>query len=80
MFTPTLRCECAQPGLIDTMRKWCIDEDIQNIIKETRRIFSRSNLNTLIKFDNWDVILKLRKSYNTLIQNSDLTSPEKSPF
>ena len=21
MFTPTLRCECAQPGLIDTMRK-----------------------------------------------------------
>ena len=24
MFTPTLRCECAQPGLIDTMRKWCI--------------------------------------------------------
>ena len=25
MFTPTLRCECAQPGLIDTMRKWCID-------------------------------------------------------
>ena len=22
MFTPTLRCECAQPGLIDTMRKW----------------------------------------------------------
>ena len=25
MFTPTLRCECAQPGLIDTMRKWSID-------------------------------------------------------
>ena len=24
MFTPTLRCECAQPGLIDTMRKWFI--------------------------------------------------------
>ena len=24
MFTPTLRCECAQPGLIDTMRKWSI--------------------------------------------------------
>ena len=21
---PTLRCECAQPGLIDTMRKWSI--------------------------------------------------------
>ena len=28
MFTPTLRCECAQPGLIDTMRKWSIDHDI----------------------------------------------------
>ena len=26
MFTPTLRCECAQPGLIDTMRKWSIGE------------------------------------------------------
>ena len=24
MFTPTLRCECAQPGLIDTKRKWSI--------------------------------------------------------
>ena len=24
MFTPTLHCECAQPGLIDTMRKWSI--------------------------------------------------------
>ena len=24
MFTPGLRCECAQPGLIDTMRKWSI--------------------------------------------------------
>ena len=26
MFTPTLRCECAQPGLIDTMRKWSIHQ------------------------------------------------------
>ena len=26
MFTPTLRCECAQPGLIDTMRKWSIEQ------------------------------------------------------
>ena len=25
MFTPTLRCECAQPGLIDTMQKWSTD-------------------------------------------------------
>ena len=25
MFTPTLRCECAQPRLIHTMRKWSID-------------------------------------------------------
>ena len=24
MFAPTFRCECAQPGLIDTMRKWSI--------------------------------------------------------
>ena len=24
MFTPTSRCKCAQPGLIDTMRKWSI--------------------------------------------------------
>ena len=28
MFTPTLRCECAQPGLIDTMRKWCIADSV----------------------------------------------------
>ena len=28
MFTPTLRCECAQPGLIDTMRKWSISSYI----------------------------------------------------
>ena len=28
MFMPTLRCECAQPGLIDTMRKWSIRKDI----------------------------------------------------
>ena len=31
MFTPTLRCECAQPGLIDTMRKWSIAQNIENI-------------------------------------------------
>ena len=24
MFTPTLRCECAQPGLIDTIWEWSI--------------------------------------------------------
>ena len=30
MFTPTLRCECAQPGLIDTMRKWSIDSQKNN--------------------------------------------------
>ena len=31
MFTPTLRCECAQPGLIDTMRKWSIQQCILHI-------------------------------------------------
>ena len=25
MFTPTLRCECAQPASDRLMRKWCID-------------------------------------------------------
>ena len=30
MFTPTLRCECAQPGLIDTMQKWSIGQVIDN--------------------------------------------------
>ena len=25
MFTPTLRCECAQPVSDRLMRKWCID-------------------------------------------------------
>ena len=25
MFTPTLRCECAQPASDRVMRKWCID-------------------------------------------------------
>ena len=24
MFTPTLRCECAQPASDQLMRKWCI--------------------------------------------------------
>ena len=24
MFTPTLRCECAQPASDRLMRKWCI--------------------------------------------------------
>ena len=33
MFTPTLRCECAQPGLIDTMRKWSIMlSSVENIM------------------------------------------------
>ena len=27
MFTPTLRCECAQPGLIDTIWEWSIEAD-----------------------------------------------------
>ena len=30
MFTPTLRCKCAQPGLIDTMRKWSIAKYIDS--------------------------------------------------
>ena len=25
MFTPTLRCECAQPASDRLIRKWCID-------------------------------------------------------
>ena len=28
MFTPTLRCECAQPASDRLMRKWCIWEAI----------------------------------------------------
>ena len=31
MFTPTLRCECAQPGLIDTMRKWSIESCVKSV-------------------------------------------------
>ena len=27
MFTPTLRCECAQPASDRLMRKWCIPWD-----------------------------------------------------
>ena len=27
MFTPTLRCECAQPASDRLMRKWCISWD-----------------------------------------------------
>ena len=26
MFTPTLRCECAQPASDRLMRKWCIEQ------------------------------------------------------
>ena len=36
MFTPTLRCECAQPGLIDTMRKWSI-KDIRETKSSTKK-------------------------------------------
>ena len=34
MFTPTLRCECAQPGLIDTMRKWSIGRGEQHFLNK----------------------------------------------
>ena len=27
MFTPALRCECAQPAIDRLMRKWCIGID-----------------------------------------------------
>ena len=28
MFTPTLRCECAQPASDRLMRKWCISMEM----------------------------------------------------
>ena len=37
MFTPTLRCECAQPGLIDTMRKWSIHVNIAGSKKKKEK-------------------------------------------
>ena len=37
MFTPTLRCECAQPGLIDTMRKWSTDHVLTHARTEKLR-------------------------------------------
>ena len=31
MFTPTLRCECAQPASDRLMRKWCIGLYVRDI-------------------------------------------------
>ena len=33
MFTPTLRCECAQPASDRLMRKWCIRLSTRGIQK-----------------------------------------------
>ena len=38
MFTPTLRCECAQPVSDQLMRKWCINP------KNVSKVLARVNL------------------------------------
>ena len=51
MFTPTLHCECTQPGLIDTMRKWSIPRanlyfNVGNFLHdETQGIYNNNNNN-----------------------------------
>ena len=37
MFTPTLRCECAQPASDRLMRKWCIDANDQMLLGSCTR-------------------------------------------
>ena len=43
MFTPTLRCECAQPASYRLMRKWCINQNIPPSIflSKFQTIFTR---------------------------------------
>ena len=39
MFTPTFRCECAQPGLIDTIWEWSIEFWITDLVSTTSEIY-----------------------------------------
>ena len=38
MFTPTLRCECAQPASDRLMRKWCIVQEKSKILDYRMKI------------------------------------------
>ena len=38
MFTPTLRCECAQPASDRLMRKWCISTENRGGLELCRAI------------------------------------------
>ena len=49
MFTPTLQCECAQPGLIDTMGKWSITLVVKD---STRLLLSPAIDNRLVSVIN----------------------------
>ena len=48
MFTPTLRCECAQPSLIDTMRKWSIAHSmIHDLFPQNERYITQSHFQVI---------------------------------
>ena len=44
MFTPNLRCECAQPVLIDIMRKWSIEENQTKLFQPQSRMTIESKI------------------------------------
>ena len=44
MFTPTLRCECAQPASDRLMRKWCIGKRKDRWKKKARAKEKRNQL------------------------------------
>ena len=56
MFTPTLRCECAQPASDRLMRKWCIlfnrkaafTQIYYFAVPEYKNTFSHSHVNCML--------------------------------
>ena len=51
MFTPTVRCECAQPAIDRLMRKWCIDNcGIYNTRQAKFTLWINCNLHRIKRF------------------------------
>ena len=48
MFTPTLRCECAQPASDRLMRKWCITSTISYLYASFGQYINSVVFNTML--------------------------------
>ena len=84
MFKPTLRCECAQPGLIDTIWEWSIRHNYTNTKQlmlsfdwyDFRLLYLFPPINRMIHWlyynkVNLDLFLKLRfQGYAKKAQNT----------